>query len=74
MPRLRPAHPEEVVRVLQDVGFQFVRQVGSHAVYRHTDGRWTTVPMHRGRDLSKGILHKILRDANITVEAFESLR
>ncbi len=74
MPKLRPAKPDEVARILERLGFTCIRQSGSHAVYHHADGRWTTVPIHKGRDLGKGILRKILKDAKITVDEFEKLR
>jgi len=74
LPELRPAKPDEVTRVLEKMGFARIRQSGSHAVYHHTDGRWTTVPMHKGRDLGKGILRKILKDAKISTAEFEQLR
>ena len=74
MPRLSPAKPDEVVRVLERLGFLRVRQSGSHAVYRHPDGRWTTVPIHRGKDVGRGLLAKILSDAEISNEEFEKLR
>lgn len=57
-----------------ELGFTCIRQSGSHAVYHHPDGRWTTVPAHKGRDLGKGILRKILKDAKISVDEFEQLR
>lgn len=56
------------------IGFTCVGRSESHAVYHHTDGRWTTVPIHKGRNLGKGILRKILKDAKITVDEFEKLR
>ena len=74
MPKLTPANANEVIRVLQKLGFNCIRQSGSHAVYHHPDGRWTTVPIHGGKDLSKGILRKILKDAGISVTEFEQMR
>ena len=74
MSKLRPAKPDKVKQVLEKLGFTCVRQSGSHAVYHHTDGRWTTVPIHKGKDLGKGILRKILRDAKISPGEFEKLR
>lgn len=74
MSKLRPAKPEEVIRVLERLGFVRIRQSGSHAVFRHPDGRWTTVPVHPGKDVAKGTLHKILRDSGITGEEFERLK
>jgi predicted RNA binding protein YcfA (HicA-like mRNA interferase family) len=43
-------------------------------IFRHPKGRWTTVPVHKGKDLGKGILRKILKDADISVGEFEKLR
>ncbi|MBI4337641.1 MAG: type II toxin-antitoxin system HicA family toxin [Chloroflexi bacterium] len=73
MPRLIPAWPEDVTRVLERLGFVPVRQSGSHAVYHHDDGRWTTVPIHKGRELGRGILGKILKDVRLSAEEFERL-
>ena len=74
MPKLRPAKSDEVTRILERLEFTCIRKSGSHAVYHHADGRWTTVPIHKGKDLGKGILRKILKDTKITVEEFEQLR
>ena len=74
MHKLSPAKPDEVTRILEGLGFSRVRQSGSHAVYHHADSRWTTVPIHKGRDLGKGILRKILKDAKISIDEFEQLR
>ena len=74
MSKVRPAKPPEIMRVLEKVGFRLVRQSGSHAIYRHPDGRWTTVPVHPGKDVAKGVLRKILKDAGLTIEEFERLR
>jgi predicted RNA binding protein YcfA (HicA-like mRNA interferase family) len=74
VPKLRPAKPVEVVSVLEKLGFVLIRQSGSHAVYRNPDGRWTTVPVHPGKDVAKGTLHKIIRDAGVTVEEFQKMR
>ena len=58
----------EVVRLLVDHGFEKDHQTGSHAVFRHADGRRTTVPMHTGRTLGIGLLRQILRDGDIDPE------
>jgi predicted RNA binding protein YcfA (HicA-like mRNA interferase family) len=60
--------PREVAALLVRLGFQEVRQRGSHRQYRHRDGRGTTVPFHSGRDISPTLLRKIARDIGITVE------
>ncbi|HGY89814.1 MAG TPA: type II toxin-antitoxin system HicA family toxin [Planctomycetes bacterium] len=60
--------PREVAALLVRLGFQEVRQRGSHRQYRHPDGRGTTVPFHSGRDISPTLLRKIARDIGLTVE------
>ena len=40
---------------------------------RHVDGRVTTVPVHKGQDIGRGLLRKILRDAELTREEFIQL-
>jgi predicted RNA binding protein YcfA (HicA-like mRNA interferase family) len=60
--------PREVAALLLRIGFQQVRQRGSHRQYRHPDGRGTTVPFHAGRDISPTLLRKIARDIGLTVE------
>ena len=74
MSKLRPAKAEEVIRALRRVGFVLVRQSGSHAVFRHPDGRWATVPIHKGKDVARGTLRRILKDAGLSVEEFERMR
>jgi predicted RNA binding protein YcfA (HicA-like mRNA interferase family) len=62
--------PQEVVTRLQQLGFAEVRQRGSHEQFRHSDGRGTTVPIHKGRDISPVLLRKIARDIGVTVDEF----
>jgi predicted RNA binding protein YcfA (HicA-like mRNA interferase family) len=68
--RLHPVRAREVIRFLHSLGFRQVRQKGSHKFFRHPDGRAVTVPDHRGEDLGRGILAKILRDAENRPEDF----
>jgi predicted RNA binding protein YcfA (HicA-like mRNA interferase family) len=62
--------PNEVVSILQKLGFKEVRQKGSHKQFRHSDGRFTTVPFHQGRDISPVLLKQIIKDIRLTVEEF----
>jgi len=64
----------DVVAALQKLGYAVVRQRGSHLRLRHPtdpDRKPTTVPNHK--TLKPGTLHAILRDANLSVEAFRAL-
>jgi len=60
--------PQEVATILERLGFVEVRQRGSHRQYRHRDGRCTTVPFHKGRDISPFLLQQIAKDIGLTVE------
>ncbi|MCK9460404.1 MAG: type II toxin-antitoxin system HicA family toxin [Proteobacteria bacterium] len=62
----------EVTRRLRALGFGFDRTAkGSHEIWRHSDGRRTTVPHHPG-DVPEGTLRAILRAASLTAEQFLS--
>lgn len=54
--------PQEVVRILANLGFIEVRQKGSHKQFHHEDGRGTTVLFHKGRDISPRLLRQIASD------------
>ncbi|MBI2816065.1 MAG: type II toxin-antitoxin system HicA family toxin [Acidobacteria bacterium] len=72
--KLRPAKPRELERILNRLGFRQIRQRGSHAVFRHPDGRWTSLTVHHGRDIPEGTLRDMIKDMGITVEQFEEMR
>jgi predicted RNA binding protein YcfA (HicA-like mRNA interferase family) len=57
-------------KVLRDLGFQPIRQKGSHVFYRHADGRTTTLPHHPGRDLARPLIREILREIELTPDQF----
>jgi len=57
-------------RVLRSLGFDPVRQKGSHVFFRHPDGRTTTVPNHPGRDLARPLVREILRETELTPDQF----
>ena len=59
----------EIVKILKKLGFQEIRQRGSHQYPRHQDGRATVVPIH-SHDVGRGLLKKILNDADVTREEF----
>ena len=60
--------PREVIALLERLGFREVRQGGSHKQFRHPDGRVTTVPVHKGRDISPTLLRQIAHDVQLTLE------
>jgi predicted RNA binding protein YcfA (HicA-like mRNA interferase family) len=61
--------PRELVRALERMGFRLLRKSkGRHWQFEHPDGRRTTVPVHKGRDVGPGLLRKILRDIELDWE------
>jgi predicted RNA binding protein YcfA (HicA-like mRNA interferase family) len=62
--------PKEVITILEKLGFQEVRQKSSHKQFRHSDGRFTTVPFHQGRDISPILLRQITKDIHLIIEEF----
>ena len=64
---------KEVVAALKRAGFVVARTRGSHNILKHTDGRGTVVPVHRGEDLGPGLLNKILKDCDLTRDDFLKL-
>ena len=73
MPKLPVVTAKEIIKALEKIGFQAVRQKGSHVRMKHEDSRIVTVPVHKGKTIGKGLLRKILRDAELTVEEFVEL-
>jgi predicted RNA binding protein YcfA (HicA-like mRNA interferase family) len=57
-------------QLLRGLGFARARQRGSHVFYRHPDGRATSVPHHKGRDLSVPLIRAILADIQLSPEEF----
>ncbi len=70
---MKPVKAEKVIKVLIKLGFEIVRQKGSHVILKHPDGRITVVPVHHGEELGRGILREIIKDAGIDKEQFMEL-
>lgn len=50
-----------------------MRQRGSHVILKHDDGRLTVIPVHRGEEIGRGLLSKIIKDTGLTKEEFLKL-
>jgi predicted RNA binding protein YcfA (HicA-like mRNA interferase family) len=73
MPKLPVLTGKAIINALEKIGFQAVRQKGSHVQMEREDGRLVTIPVHAGKTIGKGLLRKILRDAELTREEFIAL-
>ncbi|MGH7491163.1 MAG: type II toxin-antitoxin system HicA family toxin [bacterium] len=65
---------QQLIRVLERAGFKKKRQKGSHLhMWRESDKKRVTVPVHPGKDMPTGTLRSILRDAEISIDKFREL-
>jgi len=73
MPDLPALTPQKVIRILGKKGFVLSRVRGSHHLFYHPEtGRRVVVPLH-GRDLPRGTLLQILKQAGIDRDEIEDL-
>ena len=70
LPRLRG---RKVISALRKAGFETIRVRGSHHFLRHSDGRCTVVPAHRGETIGPGLMTRILRDCELSRDEFKDL-
>ena len=65
---------KDFLKFLESLGFRITRTKGSHVRLRSEDGRATTIPVHRNKDIPKGLLRKIIReDLEISLDEFFKL-
>jgi predicted RNA binding protein YcfA (HicA-like mRNA interferase family) len=68
-----PAKAKTIERVARKLGFEKVRQKGSHARWKHPDGRATTIPIHGSAEIGSWLFQEILKQLGITEEEFNQL-
>jgi predicted RNA binding protein YcfA (HicA-like mRNA interferase family) len=68
-----PARAEDLERVAKRLGFVRARQRGSHARWKHSDGRSTTIPVHPSVEIGGWLFHEILKQLEISEEEFHRL-
>lgn len=68
---MRTYAAREVIANLRRAGFDEISRRGSHVKLRHGDGRTVIVPDHR--EIARGTMRSILRQAGLTVEEFQQL-
>lgn len=74
MPRLPVISGNQAIKCFEKIGYQVIRQRGSHVRMHHKSDSTKqplTIPLHK--TLGKGLLRKLLRDAELTIEAFLKL-
>lgn len=71
MSTLPSVTPANLIKIVRKFGFIEQKQKGSHLhLKRIGDNKRITIPIHKGRDIPKGTLTAILKDAGISIEEF----
>lgn len=74
MPKLPVVNARKLIKVLKKSGFVLDRTQGSHFIFYHPEKKIiVSVPVHKGRDLGRGITKAILADAKISDQEFLKL-
>ncbi|MEK7669173.1 MAG: type II toxin-antitoxin system HicA family toxin [Patescibacteria group bacterium] len=72
MPHLSPISPKKLIKLLEREGFVCIKTKGSHYFFlNHINKRTTTVPLHGNKDIGVGLLHKIIKDIEMSAEEFK---
>ena len=71
MSQLKIITSSRMCKLLESERFINIRQRGSHRFYKHTDGRTTVVPMH-ATDLDRTLIHKILKDIDMSIDDYNN--
>jgi predicted RNA binding protein YcfA (HicA-like mRNA interferase family) len=61
---------KEMCKIASKIGFYQKRQKGIHSFWAHPDGRTTTIPIHPGKELPRGMVRKILNDIEMPVSEY----
>ena len=71
MAKLPKLTGKEVAKVIEKFGFIYDHTTGSHMIYKHPDGRRTSIPHHTGEEIGPGLLNKIIKkDLRIARDEF----
>ena len=70
MSKLQLIDARKMERLLINLGFTKTRQKGSHAFFKHKDGRMTTVPFHISKDLARPLIRVILNEINVSIDEY----
>jgi predicted RNA binding protein YcfA (HicA-like mRNA interferase family) len=74
MPRLPIISGKQAIKCFEKIGYQVIRQQGSHVRMRHkTNAAKQPLTIPRHKTLGKGLIRKLLRDAELTIKEFLKL-
>jgi predicted RNA binding protein YcfA (HicA-like mRNA interferase family) len=63
----------EIIKIVEKLGFRFSRQSGSHKIYKNAEGKRVTIAYHSGKILHPKVVKSILADAGLSVDEFKKM-
>jgi predicted RNA binding protein YcfA (HicA-like mRNA interferase family) len=71
MPKLPRVKVSVLIKFVESHGFVEAKHKGtSHVIFKHRDGRRTTIAIHGNKEIPIGTMHAILRDIEISRDIF----
>jgi predicted RNA binding protein YcfA (HicA-like mRNA interferase family) len=63
----------EIIKIVEKMGFRFSRQSGSHKIYKNDEGKRVTIAYHSGKILHPKVVKSILVDTGLSVDDFKKM-
>lgn len=63
----------EMIKIVEKLGFRFSRQSGSHKIYKNNEGKRITIAYHSGKVMHPKVVKSILVDAGLSVDEFKKM-
>lgn len=67
MPKSKAFTSKQIIKLLEQNGFVLKRQKGGHMIFAHPKTKHRTMVPFHNKDLPKGTLHEILKQAGIDI-------
>jgi len=61
MPKLKPASAVKLAKLVGKLGFERIRQKGSHVSFAHADGRTIVIPFHSNKPIKVSLLNQMIK-------------
>jgi predicted RNA binding protein YcfA (HicA-like mRNA interferase family) len=63
----------EMIKIIERLGFHLSRQSGSHKIYKNDEGKRVTIAYHSGKILHPKMVKSILADVGLSVDDFKKI-
>ena len=73
MPRVPLISTRQAIKAFEKAGYELNHQTGSHMILRRREPPHLHLSIPNRRELARGTLRKLIRDAGLTVEQFQDL-